>query len=134
MEIVIVLVVLLVLAALAFAVLTRRRAPGAGTGRFGAPRPPRVDRERVPRDDPMAEAVVAHSQAMEPHEVAAAEANLRAQANRIAAAAQERDAAALGGDDESRLQADGHLDAAAQHRATADELAQRADRRNGRIR
>jgi hypothetical protein len=69
----------------------------------------------------MAAAVASHSEAVDPEDVVVEELRLRAQANRVAAAAHEREARA-----ESGLEADVHREAAIEHERTADELERRA--------
>ena len=122
-----VVAIVLAVAAIALAAVTFMRLHGRG----GAARAPYPRRRGTPRDDPMAAAVAGHAEAIDPDDVAAEELRLRAQANRVAAAAHERDGGAPGshpgaGGEERRLEADAHRDAAAEHRRMADELEQRA--------
>ena len=126
-------IVLAVLAvALAAVALLQLRGRG-GIRAVARERPAPVRRHDVPRDDALTAAVAGHSQAMDPDDVAVEELRLRAQANRAAAAAHERDAGglrphAIAADDHRRLEADAHLEAAVEHQRTADELERRAER------
>jgi hypothetical protein len=114
-------VVLAVLAvALAATLLVQLRGRG-GSGPAVRGRPSPMRRRGVPRDDAMAAAVASHSEAIDPADVAVEELRLRAQANRVAAAAHHREAHA-----ESGLEADVHREAAIEHERTADELERRA--------
>jgi hypothetical protein len=118
-------VVLILIAILAVAVMAVVLA-GPRSRRQRA-RPPIRRRGGVRREDPMADAVLRHSEALDPGEVAVEELRLRAQANRVAAAAHERDARGAGGAGEAgRLEAEGHRNAAAEHARAADELERRA--------
>jgi hypothetical protein len=126
-------IVLAVLAvALAAVALLQLRGRG-GIGAVARRRPSPVRRGGLPRDDALAAAVASHSEAMDPDDVALQELRLRARANRVAAAAHERDAGGLGphavaADDGRHVEADAHREAAAEHHRTADELERRAER------
>jgi hypothetical protein len=112
MEIVIVVLLLLIIAGLAFAWMQfRPGAPGRADGLPGDARGLRGRRGTAlaARHDPMAEAVERHSMATDPHEAAAAELQLQAQANRIAADLHARQASAL----ESEVNGAGRLGHAA---------------------
>lgn len=96
---------------------------------------PRRRRRAAPPADPMAAAVASHSEAIDARDVAVEELRLRAQANRVAAATHEREAAALDShtgafDEDVRQQAESHHEAAVQHQRTAEELEQQAPRAN----
>ena len=87
MELLLALVVLLVIAGAAF-VYMRGRPGGAGGLRGGEQGPTLRGSRRArtaSRHDPMAVAVERHAQATDPHEAAAEEQNLQAQARRVAA-------------------------------------------------
>jgi len=114
MDLVIVFVIVLVVAAAAVAFVAGQRRGSAGSGAGGPAKVLRPRRTRAPRNDPMAQAVVRHSRALDPDEVAVEELRLKAQANRVAA-----DRADDAGD-------------AAQHHARAAALEQRAAQANGR--
>jgi hypothetical protein len=119
-----VILVLAVVAVIALAVIKLRQPPGSSG--IGRTRPPTVHRRRVASsDDPMAAVVASHSQAVEPHDAAAQELALRAQANRVAAAEHQRQADALGATEAEGLQSQAHQEAAAEHQRAADELDQR---------
>jgi hypothetical protein len=129
MELVAIVLAVLAVALAAVALLQLRGRGGIGAIARGRPSP---IRRGLPRDDVMAAAVASHSDAMDPDDVAVEELRLRAQANRVAAAAHERDAGEPGSrvaaaDGESRLEADAHREAAVEHRRTADELERRAE-------
>ena len=99
MELVIAAVVILAVAAAVVAFIAGQRRSG-----------------RPPRNDPMARAVVRHSEALDPGDVVVEELRLKAQANRVAA--ERADNAEL----------------AAEHQARADALEQRAAQTDGRAR
>jgi hypothetical protein len=119
MEVIAIVLAVLVVA-LAAALLVQLRGRG-GIGPAVRGRPSRMRRRSVPGHDAMAAAVASHSEAIDPADVAVEELRLRAQANRVAAAAHEREARA-----ESGLEADVHREAAIEHERTADELERRA--------
>lgn len=86
-----------------------------------------ISRGGLRGEDPMADAVVRHSRALDPDEVAVEELRLRARANRVAAATHDREARGGGtAGEEVRLEADGHRKAAAEHARAADDLERRA--------
>jgi len=130
-EVVLIIVAVLALALMAMALAGLRPRPPRG--RTSAPRRrsglSHAIRARCGgrRADPMAEAVVRHSQVLDPADVAVEELRLRAQANRVVAAAHEREARGdAAADDARRLEAEGHRNAAAGHERAADELERRA--------
>jgi hypothetical protein len=130
MELVVIVLAILAVALVAVALLRLRGRGGIGAVARGRPSP--IRRRGVPRDDAMAAAVASHSEAMDPDDVAVEELRLRARANRVAAAAHERDAGGLrshvaAAGDERRLEADAHREAAVEHQRTADELERRAE-------
>lgn len=106
MEIVIVVLLVVILAALALA-WTKFR-PGAAGGTRHTARGEGLRGRRAAagaaRHDPMAEAVERHAMATDPHEAAAAELRLQAQANRVAADLHAQQASAL----ESAVHANGN--------------------------
>lgn len=83
MEIVVAILIIALIAAVAFAVI-QRRPDGAG-GLTRSRRGPVTRQGRVPRDDPMAAAVVEHAEAIDPADVVVAEQRLKAQARQVAA-------------------------------------------------
>jgi hypothetical protein len=117
---VIAIVLAVVAVALAAFVLVQLRGRG-GIGAAVRGRPSLIPRRAVTRDDAMAAAVSSHSEAIDPADVAVEELRLRAQANRVAAGAHQREAAA-----ESGLEAHVHREAALEHQRTADDLERRA--------
>jgi hypothetical protein len=136
MEIVAIVLAVLAVALVAVALLQLRGRGGIGAVARGRPSP--IRRRDVPRDDALAAAVVSHSAATDPDDVAVEELRLRARANRVAAAAHERDAGGLrshdaAAADERRLEADAHREAAVEHHRTADELERRAERGDTRL-
>ena len=84
MEILVAILIIALIAAVVFAVMQRRPAGGRGLGHSRTSPLSRRDRGTA-RRDPMAAAVVEHAEATGPHEVAAAEERLRAQARQVAA-------------------------------------------------
>jgi hypothetical protein len=87
MEILVAILIIAVIAALAFAVMQRRRV---GTGGLDRPRnAPAGRRDRgIARRDPMAAAVAEHARATDPADVVVAEQRLRAEARNVAAGLQ----------------------------------------------
>ena len=115
MELVIAAVVILAVAAAAVAFMAGQRRGGTGPRARGPAQVLRARRTRAPRNDPMAQAVVRHSRALDPDDAVVEELRLKAQANRVAA--DQADDAGL----------------AAEHRARADALEQRAAQADGRV-
>jgi hypothetical protein len=115
MELVIAVVVILAVAAAVLAFTAGQRRGATGLRSRGPARVMRPRRTRAPRNDPMAQAVVRHSRALDPDDVVVEELRLKAEANRVAA--EQSDDAGL----------------AAEHRARADALEQRAAQADGRV-
>ena len=127
MEVVLIIVAVLALALMAMALAGLRPRPPRGRTSAPRRRSGLSHAIRARRADPMAEAVVRHSQVLDPADVAVEELRLRAQANRVVAAAHEREARGdAAADDARRLEAEGHRNAAAGHERAADELERRA--------
>jgi hypothetical protein len=113
MEILVVILIIALIAAVAFIVIGQRRPGGAGGLRRS--RSPITRGRSVPRNDPMAAAVVEHAQVTDPADVPAAEQRLKAQARQVAAP----------------LQAEANR---AEHQRAADQLADGGElHRNGYV-